>query len=115
MDLKQRIIASGLTVEAVARRAETPTSHLYNLLRGIRRPRIELAKRIELATDGLIRWVEFFDGPVPLHMEAAAGEPAPAIVSVNDEGSAAPADAPGAVLVVPSEKPNRQHHRITAA
>lgn len=115
MDLKDRILASGLSVAEVARRAGTPTAHLYNLLKGIRRPRFSLAKRIEAATDGLIRWTEFFDGPVPLHMERAAGEPAPAVLAVDQEAGAAPADAPGVVLVVPSKEPNRKHHGITAA
>ena len=58
MGMKDRILAAGLTVAEVARKAGTPTAHLYNILCGVRRPRPELAKRIEAATGGLIRATE---------------------------------------------------------
>ncbi len=62
-NLKDRVLAQGMTVAEVAGRAGTPTAHMYNLLNRVRRPRPELAKSIESATGGLIRWTEFFEDP----------------------------------------------------
>lgn len=67
MDLKERILANGMTVEEVAQRAGTPTAHLYNLLNRVRRPRYELAAKIESATNGIIKWTEFFETPPSIH------------------------------------------------
>lgn len=62
-NLKDRILAHGMTVSEVAARAGTPTAHMYNLLNRVRRPRPELAKAIEAATHGVILWTEFFEDP----------------------------------------------------
>jgi len=61
MNLKDRIIAQGMTVAEVAARAGTPTAHMYNLLNRVRRPRVPLAQAIETATGGVIKWTEFFE------------------------------------------------------
>ena len=57
--LKDRIIASGQTVAEVARRANTPPAHLYNILAGNRRPRLELAEALETACNGVITLTEW--------------------------------------------------------
>lgn len=62
-NLKERLLAGGYSVAGVAEAAGTPSAHLYNLLNRVRRPRYALAKRIESATAGLIRWTEFFEEP----------------------------------------------------
>jgi transcriptional regulator with XRE-family HTH domain len=54
MSLKDRIIAAGLTVDEVAKAAKTPSAHLYNILNLKRRPRPELAEKIERACKGVI-------------------------------------------------------------
>lgn len=54
MGLKDRITNAGLTVKQVAEAAGTPSAHLYNILNHVRRPRPELAEKIEEATQGLI-------------------------------------------------------------
>ena len=59
MSIKDRIIASGQTVAEVAGRAGTPTAHLYNILAGVRRPRLELAEALETACSGVVTWAEF--------------------------------------------------------
>lgn len=61
MGLKDRLISNGLSVAEVAKAAGTPTGHLYNILNRVRRPRYELALKIEIACNGVIRWQEFFD------------------------------------------------------
>lgn len=57
--LKDRIIASGQTITEVAGRARTPAAHLYNILAGVRRPKLELAEALETACRGVVRWDEF--------------------------------------------------------
>lgn len=74
MSLKERILTHGLSVALVAKRANTPPAHLYNLLNRVRRPRVALAKRIEAATGGVIRWTEFFE-------DAPAQEPPPVVAA----------------------------------
>lgn len=58
MSMKDRLLASGQTVAEVATRAETPTAHLYNILNGVRRPRPELAMKLEAASRGVLRATE---------------------------------------------------------
>lgn len=58
MSMKERLLASGQTVAEVAARAETPTAHLYNILNGVRRPRPELAMKLEAASRGVLRATE---------------------------------------------------------
>lgn len=70
MTLKDRLIANGLSVKGVAERVGTPPAHLYNLLSGVRRPKYELAKKIEAATGGLIQWKEFFERDSPPHISS---------------------------------------------
>jgi len=72
MNIKDRILASGQTVTEVANRAKTPPAHLYNILAGIRRPRLELAEALESACNGVVRWDEF------MKAKRAAQEPPPA-------------------------------------
>lgn len=55
MDLKSLLLASGQTVAEVATRAGTPTGHLYNILNRVRRPRPELAMKLEAASKGVLR------------------------------------------------------------
>jgi hypothetical protein len=58
MSMKDRLLASGQSVAEVAARAETPTAHLYNILNRVRRPRPELAMRLEIASHGVLRATE---------------------------------------------------------
>jgi transcriptional regulator with XRE-family HTH domain len=67
MSLKDRLLSHGLSVSAVAQAAGTPTAHLYNLLNRVRRPRPELAMRIEAATNGLIPAWELLGLDPPAH------------------------------------------------
>ena len=56
--MKDRLLASGQTVAEVATRAGTPVAHLYNILNGVRRPRPELAMKLERASRGVLRATE---------------------------------------------------------
>jgi hypothetical protein len=49
---------------------EADYSHIHSILKGARSPSVALAKRIEAATGGVIRWTEFFE-------ETPAQEPPP--------------------------------------
>jgi len=55
MGLKDTLLASGQTVAEVAARAKTPPAHLYNILSGKRHPRRGLAKRLQVASKGVLR------------------------------------------------------------
>ncbi len=67
--MKDRILASGQTVAEVANRAGTPVAHLYNILNRVRRPRPELAMKLEKASGGVLRATELLGledhGPSP--------------------------------------------------
>jgi transcriptional regulator with XRE-family HTH domain len=71
MNLKDRLLASGMTVAEAAGRAGTPPAHLYNILNRIRRPKPPLAKAIEAATNGVIR------AAVLLELEPEPSDPPP--------------------------------------
>lgn len=74
MGLKDRLFAAGLTVYGLADAVKTPPAHLYNILNGVRRPRLPLAKRIEAATGGAIRaaWLLGLEEPPPFPPRQAA-------------------------------------------
>lgn len=50
-------------ISSLANQLEVDRPHLSLVLRLKRRPSIALAKRIEEATKGAIRWTEFFEEP----------------------------------------------------
>lgn len=51
-------------IKALASTLGSDYSHLHHVLKGAIPPSVRLAKRIEAATNGLIRWTEFFEaGP----------------------------------------------------
>ena len=54
MDIKRVIHLAKIPVKVIAGRAGTQTAHVYNILNGVRRPRLELADRLSHATDGLV-------------------------------------------------------------
>lgn len=65
-------------------------SHIWHVLKGETQPSVALAKRIEVATDGLIRWTEFFgETPVPLVVEPAVSDDLAVVVALNEPGAAA--------------------------
>ena len=75
MNLKDRLLASGMSVSEVAKAAGTPTPHLYNILNQVRRPRPELAMAIEAASKGVIRaaWLLGLERPPDVQSSPPSG------------------------------------------
>lgn len=64
-------------------------ARFHEVLSGKRQPSVALAKRIEVATDGLIRWWEFFgETSAPLVMKPAVGNDLAVVVALNEPGAA---------------------------
>jgi hypothetical protein len=66
-DLRPRLTKS---ITQIQREVECDSySWVWRVLAGKEQPSVALAKRLEAATDGAIRWTEFFAEPV--HEEAS--------------------------------------------
>lgn len=67
MTLKDRLVSHGISVQTLAKQLGVNRGHLHTVLTGWRgrRPCVPFAKKIEAATGGLIKWMEFYcDEPI---------------------------------------------------
>lgn len=60
MNEKKILLPAGLTQKSLAQSLSITEIYLSYLLNRHQRPSVRLAKRIEAATNGAIRWTEFF-------------------------------------------------------
>lgn len=67
-DLRERVP----NIRALTTLLGADYSHIHSVLKGAQHPSVPLAKRIESATGGAIRWWEFFPESVSSPPNAAA-------------------------------------------
>ena len=60
MDFRDRIWADGKTLAEVARKVGVQEAHFHRCVSGRAPMSLALARRIDAATSGLIRWYEWF-------------------------------------------------------